>query len=221
MDKTGYTALVLGSTGLIGSFLVEMLLDNTQYSTVYAVSRSQLQMQHPKLINIIADADSIAHQLENIAVDHLYCCLGSTKSKTPDLSAYYKIDHDYPLSVAQHLKDKGLSAVSLVSSMGANVLSNNFYLKMKGEIERDIELLSIKRTFIFRPSLLLGKRKENRMLEKVSSAVMNIINYFLIGKLKDYKSIKGEDVARSMMNICLSDLIGTHIIKTAKIKELA
>ncbi|WP_293912316.1 MULTISPECIES: NAD-dependent epimerase/dehydratase family protein [unclassified Sphingobacterium] len=221
MDKTGYTALVLGSTGLIGSFLVEMLLDNTQYSTVYAVSRSQLQMQHPKLINIIADADSIAHQLENIAVDHLYCCLGSTKSKTPDLSAYYKIDHDYPLSVAQHLKDKRLSAVSLVSSMGANVLSNNFYLKMKGEIERDIELLSIERTFIFRPSLLLGKRKENRMLEKVSSVVMNIINYFLIGKLKDYKSIKGEDVARSMIKICLSDVTGTHIFKTAKIKELA
>ncbi|MGJ1433868.1 NAD-dependent epimerase/dehydratase family protein [Sphingobacterium spiritivorum] len=221
MDKTGYTALVLGSTGLIGSFLVEMLLDNTQYSTVYAVSRSQLHMQHPKLINIIADADSIAHHLENIAVDHLYCCLGSTKSKTPDLSAYYKIDHDYPLSVAKHLKDKGLSAVSLVSSMGANVLSNNFYLKMKGEIERDIELLSIERTFIFRPSLLLGKRKENRMLEKVSSVVMNIINYFLIGKLKDYKSIKGEDVARSMINICLSDLTGTRIFKTAKIKELA
>lgn len=221
MDKTGYTALVLGSTGLIGSFLVEILLDNTQYSTVYAVSRSPLQLQHPGFINIVADADSIAHHLENIAVDHLYCCLGSTKSKTPDLSAYYKIDHDYPLSVTQQLKNKVLSAVCLVSSMGANVLSNNFYLKMKGEVERDIESLSIERTFIFRPSLLLGKRKENRLLEKVSSVVMNIINYFLIGKLKDYKSIKAADVARSMMHVCLSDMTGTHIFKTAKIKELA
>lgn len=92
---------------------------------------------------------------------------------------------------------------------------------MKGEVERDIESLSIERTFIFRPSLLLGKRKENRLLEKISSAAMRIINYFLIGKLKDYKSIKAADVARSMMNVCLSDMTGIYVFKTAKIKELA
>ncbi|KAF5276157.1 hypothetical protein FQR65_LT16428 [Abscondita terminalis] len=146
MDKTGYTALVLGSTGLIGSFLVEMLLDNTQYSTVYAVSRSPLQLQHPGFINIVADADSIAHHLENIAVDHLYCCLGSTKSKTPDLSAYYKIDHDYPLSVTQQLKIRGISASMLVSRVwGLMYYPNNFLSENgKRDLSADIEFTSMK-----------------------------------------------------------------------------
>jgi uncharacterized protein YbjT (DUF2867 family) len=221
MDKTVYTSLVLGSTGLVGDMLTHNLLESDCYSTVYAISRSPLKYTHPKLINIIADYQSIDQQIIQLKVDHFYCCIGSTRKRTPQLERYYEIDHDYPLKVCKILKNNVLSKTCIVSCIGANVYSTGFYLKMKGELERDIIELAIPDTFILRPSLLLGKRDEIRGLELFSSYIMGIANLFLIGSLKNYRSIKASDVASAMQKIVTSSLKGLHIIQSEKIKKLA
>lgn len=221
MSKKKYTALILGSTGLIGTEILQFLLKNEAYTHVYAVSRQPISITDPKLIPIIADYDSILPQLEGCTIDHLYCAIGTTKNKVPDETAYYKIDHDYPILVASYLKNKGCKTICIVSSIGANVQANQFYLKLKGKVEQAIIALGIPSTFIFRPSLLMGKRKEKRLLESIAQKVSPLLNIFLRGRLKNYQSIAAHTVASAMVNLALSNKQGTHIYQTQEIKENA
>jgi len=121
--------------------------------------------------------------------------------KTPDRDQYYQIDHDYPVSAAKIAREAGAKSVFVVTAVGANANSSVFYIRTKGETERDIISLNFEHTCIFRPSMIMGKRKENRRLEKILIKVWAFINPLLIGKsLKKYRGIAGEDIATSMMN---------------------
>ena len=223
LKEQKYSALVLGSTGLIGGQLIEILLKNDKYSIVFAISRKPLNINHPKLILIQADHSTIKDKLSNISVqiDHFFCCIGSTKSKTPNLQEYYTIDHDYPLDVISSIKEKGCNQILLVSSIGANASSNNFYLKLKGEIEEDVKKTNIKSIHIFRPSILLGDRTEYRFGEIVAKILAPIFNIFLFGKYRNYKSIKSSDVASAMVNIAEQQISGIHTYQSEEIKQLA
>lgn len=221
MSKKKYTALILGSNGLIGTKVVNSLLNNESYSCVYTISRKPLAIVHPNLIQIIADYTNILSHISSIDIDHFYCCIGTTKRKTPDVNEYFKIDHDYPILVAKYLKNKGCSRMALISSIGANILSNQFYLKLKGQVEQSVITLNFDSTYILRPSLLLGKRKENRFLESVAQKLSPILNIICIGKLKNYQSIKAESVATAMVKLMLSNKLGIHIYQTQEIKENA
>ena len=221
MSDTKHIALVLGSSGLIGFETVNLLLNNSNYSAVYAVSRTKLPISHSKLIQILADVDTIEDRIKDITVDHLYSCIGTTASKTPDKIEYYKIDLDYPILVAKTLHNKGCQTICLISSMGASSTSKNFYLKLKGDVEKAIKEIGYQSVNILRPSLLLGKRKEYRLMERLAQKIFPIANLFLIGSLKDYRSIKATDIASAMINISLANKKGTHIYQTQFIKELA
>lgn len=219
MSKKENTALVLGATGLIGKELLSYLLQNNKYDTVYAVSRKPLGFKNDKLINIVADQNTIENYIKDIHVDHFFNCLGTTKSKTPDPKEYYKIDLEYPIEVAKALKENGCNNINIVSSIGTNPQSKNFYLRLKSDMETAFINLNFSSTSIFRPSILLGKRNEKRFLEDISKAIMHIINFFLIGNLRNYKSIKAKTVATAMVNIALSNKLGTHIYLTEEIKK--
>ncbi|MCA5005409.1 NAD-dependent epimerase/dehydratase family protein [Sphingobacterium bovistauri] len=221
MPETNYKALVLGSSGLIGNQTINLLLNNNKYESVYTISRTELPIRHSKLIQIIADYDSIEKHIDHLKIDHFYSCVGTTASKTPDKSKYYQIDLEYPKKVAQILKGNGCESISIVSSIGANNTSSNFYLKLKGDVEDAIKNTNLSSIHIFRPSLLLGERKEFRLMERISQIIYPIINLFLIGKLKDYKSIHAKQVASAMINVSLSQTKGIDIYQTQKIKELA
>lgn len=221
MSKEKYTALILGSTGLIGNYLLSYLLQNNKYEKVFAVTRNALPIQEDKLINIIADFETLEKSISGIQIDHLYCCIGTTNAKTPDKNAYYKIDHDYPLLAAKITKTNNCSVVSFVSSIGANSNSNTFYLKLKGETENNLKAINIDSTNILRPSLLLGKRKEFRFGERIAQYLSPILNLFLVGKLKNYKGIKASTVAKAMLNITLEAKKGTNIYQSEEIKKLA
>lgn len=221
MLKQKHSALVLGSTGLIGNNLLRLLLNNDNYETVYAVTRKPLSLTHPKLITILADKSSISSKIASIAVDHLFSCLGSTKSKTPDEKEYYAIDHDYPIQVAKIAKDNGCNTICLVSSIGANRNASNFYLKLKGQTEDDIINLGMSNTHVFRPSLLKGNRTEKRTFEKISLWLSPLLDFLMIGKLKNYKSIESKIVAKAMVTVALQNRPGVHIYKTEEIKNIA
>jgi len=193
------TALVLGSSGLIGSLLLEKLFNHPDYSTIITIVRKPQQINHPKLIEIVTDFNSEINLDDIETIDSIFSCLGTTRKKTPDLDAYHKIEVDIPNQFAKLGIQKGLTKFHYISAIGANTNSSNFYLKMKGEAERTLQKNNIKQLFLYRPSLLIGNRAEYRLAENISAKVFPLINFFLRGNLSKYKSIEAEKVAQSLL----------------------
>lgn len=191
-------ALLFGASGFVGGYLLTELLANPTYSEVIVVVRKPLGIQHPKLREYIGDLNTIRSLQTQLVADHVFCTLGTTKKKTPDKTLYYQIDHDYPVAAAQIGKENGASAFFLVSSVGADPSSSTFYLKTKGEAERDIIALAYDATHIFRPSGLTGDRKESRIIEKVAGKILKVINGLLLGSMKKYRPIDGKEVAQAI-----------------------
>src|SRR5690606_10756930 len=221
MPDTKHIALVLGASGLIGKETLNLLLENNKYKTVYAITRKSLGITHPKLTEIIADMSTVDEALKELQVDHLYSAIGSTKSKTPDKKQYYEIDLEYPLKVAKCLHQNGCNTVCLVSSMGADAYSSNCYLELKGKVEEAMQAVGFRSVHLFRPSLLLGKRKETGFFEQLGQVLFPVISLLFIDKLKDYKGIQAKDVASAMVNVATQGNTGVYIYQTQLIKELA
>lgn len=216
---TGKSAIVFGATGLIGRYLLQELLDNPAYAAVTVVVRRDTGIRHAKLAQLFADHRSLDNIKEQLKGDHVFCCVGTTKKKTPDLEEYYRIDHDYPVAAARCTKDNGASAFLLVSAVAADPASSNFYLRMKGETERDIIRLGFAQTHIFRPSLLLGNRTEKRSLESLGSAIFKTLNPLLINGLAKYKAIPAEWVSKALCRVATTGEGGVHTYYWADIKE--
>ena len=216
-----YKAIIAGATGLIGSHLLNILLNDSNYSEVMILVRKATDIQHTKLREVIVDFNKLDNYQQEITGHALFCCLGSTQKKTPDINVYYGVDHDYPLQLAQLALNNGVEQYHLVSSIGANTTAKNFYLKMKGETERDIEQAGLKCLHIYRPSQLTGNRKESRPLEKFISVIMQIIDPLLIGGLKKYRSIPAETVAKAMFSESLKNNEGVFIHSSDNIKQIA
>ncbi|MFH7016510.1 oxidoreductase [Flavobacterium sp. FlaQc-47] len=193
-------AIVYGASGLVGSYIVETLLNNTDYEQVIIVVRKELNIQHPKIKTIIGDFNYLPEVVKDIQTDEVFIALGTTKKKTPDEKLYYQIDHDYPVLAAKLAKENGAKAVFLVSAIGANAKSSIFYTRTKGETEQDIINQNFDRTYIFRPSMILGDRKESRPVEKVFIGIFKFINPLFMGGLSKYKGIEARDIAKSMVN---------------------
>lgn len=192
-------AIVYGASGLVGSYILETLLNNANYEQVIIVVRTALNIEHPKLKTIIGDYNSLSEVVKDIQADEIFIALGTTQKKTPDKKLYYQIDHDYPVLAAKLAKENGAKAVFLVSAIGANAKSSIFYTRMKGETEQDIINLNLDHTYIFRPSMILGDRKESRPLEKVFIGIFKFINPLFVGGMNKYKGIEASDIAKAMV----------------------
>lgn len=214
-------ALVFGATGFIGSQLLPMLLASTDYDRVTIVVRRDPGIVHAKLATLVGDFDSLPALSNLIEVDDLFIALGTTKAKVPDEAAYYRVDHDYPVRAAAVAKTRGATGVFLVSAVGANAGSSAFYLRTKGEVERDVSALGIASTHIFRPSQLLGRREENRPLERLIIAAWPAINWMLVGGARKYRGITGEDLARAMICAATDASPGTRVHEWADMQALA
>jgi uncharacterized protein YbjT (DUF2867 family) len=214
-------AIIAGASGLIGSKLLEILLNKPGYEEVLILVRKKLPVVHKKLKQLVVNFDELEKYSTDINGDTLFCCLGSTKKKTPDMADYRKVDHDYPVQLAQIALRNKVGQYHLVSSIGANAESSNFYTKMKGETEADVKRVGLANLYIYQPSALVGKRNESRPLERFSILVMKIINPLLFGGLKKYRSIPAETVAMAMYNQSLINEGGVHIYSSDKIKQLA
>jgi uncharacterized protein YbjT (DUF2867 family) len=214
-------AIIVGASGLIGNLLLDTLLQSVEYDSVLALVRKKLSVNNQKLIQLIIDFNHLEDYAGLITGNTFFCCLGSTKSKTPDLSEYRKIDHDYPLQLAHIALKNGIGQYHLVSSIGANAASSNFYSKMKGETEADIKNVGLASLHIYQPSLLTGNRKENRFAERFFIGLTKIIDPLLFGKLKKYRSIPAATVAKAMYKQSVNNKDGVFIYTSDKIKELS
>lgn len=193
-------AILYGASGLVGSYILDNLLNSTNYQQVIIVVRKDLNIQHPKLKTLIGDFNTLPEVVKDIQVDEVFIALGTTQKKTPDKKLYYQIDHDYPILATKLAKENGVKAVFLVSALGANAKSSIFYSKLKGETEQDIISLNLDHTYIFRPSMILGNRKENRPAEKVFIGIFKFINPIFFGGLSKYRGIEANDIAKAMVN---------------------
>ncbi len=194
------SAIVFGSSGFVGSHLLSGLLNSPDYGQVTAVIRKSLDITHPKLRMLIGDYDSLANVKSEIAADEIFIALGTTKAKSPDEAEYYRVDHDYPVLAARIAKEQGAKSVFLVTAVGGNAKSKFFYVRTKGETERDVIALNFEYTHIFRPSMIIGNRKEKRsLLEAALMRFWSALNPLFIGKSDRYRGITGEDIAIAMI----------------------
>ncbi|MEO6632450.1 MAG: NAD(P)H-binding protein [Mucilaginibacter sp.] len=214
-------AILFGASGFIGSCLLPDLLDNKDYEQICVVVRKTLGLSHPKLKELIGDYHTLHLLKEQIGADEIFITLGTTNAKTPDKAQYYQIDHDYPVSAAKIAKEAGAKSVFVVTAVGANAKSGIFYTRTKGETERDIISLNFEHTCIFRPSMIMGERKEDRRFEKILIKVWGFINPLLIGKsLKKYHGITGQDIATAMMNAAKNQNEKVKIFHWQEMKNL-
>ena len=210
-----------GASGLVGCELLNLLLDNDKIDEVVALVRRPLPLPNIKLVQILTNFDSLGEIKNDLKGDALYCCLGTTKNKTPDESDYRKVDHDYPVALAKLASENKVSQFHLISALGADPNSGIFYNKLKGETERDIKEIPFRAIYIYQPSLLTGHRKEKRPVEKLAISLMKIINPLLAGSLKKYKSIQAITVAKAMINQTYKNEEGIHTYPSDTITQLA
>ncbi len=198
MTKMSGTSLVIGSTGLIGKKLIFEL--SKKDSKVIAIARRSISNLPENVSLLDINFDDFLENGSFPSCDHIYICLGTTIKKAGSQSEFKKVDFDYCVSFAKKAREAGATKISLVSSVGANPFAKNFYLKTKGEVEEEIKKIDFQYINIFRPSLLLGRREENRFLEKIGQNLSSFINLFLIGSLRKYKSIKSSSIAYCLAN---------------------
>ena len=213
------TATLVGATGLIGSYLLQELLNDPYFDTVKILIRRPVDITHKKLEKEIVDfndGDSLLVALSNS--DVLFCAIGSTMKKVKgDKEAYRKIDFDIPVNLARFCKMTGCEKFILVSSAGANPKSSNFYQRLKGETDEAIKRSGLKTIHIMRPSLLLGERKEYRLGENIGKAIMTSLSFLIPAK---YKAIQGKEVAKVMFALSKKKEEGIFVHENIEIRDL-
>jgi nucleoside-diphosphate-sugar epimerase len=193
------SALLAGSTGLIGRFCLNILLKNNVYDKIIIPVRKKTENENEKLYQLIINYDKISDFKNEMKADDIFCCLGTTMKKAGSKEEFYKVDFNYVYNLAKLCKDNGAKTFSLISSIGADKNSGNFYLKVKGETEDAVIKLGYDTTNIFRPSVLAGERYESRPGEKAGIILMKLIAPLLQGPLKKYRAIDAETVAEVMV----------------------
>jgi uncharacterized protein YbjT (DUF2867 family) len=198
---SGKTAAIIGSTGMIGTYLTELLLQDEYFSTVRLIVRRPINPPDSyrdkieiKLVDF-NDAESLKLALED--TDTLFCCIGTTqKNVKGDKELYRKVDLDIPVKSASFAKEAGCEVMAIVSAVGSNSKSNNFYLKLKGEVEDALQTVGLRSVHIMQPSMLLGDRKEDRPMERVMQVVTKAVAGILPAR---FRPIHGKTVAAAMI----------------------
>jgi uncharacterized protein YbjT (DUF2867 family) len=208
------TALIAGGTGLIGEQLLQLLLASERYSTVVGLTRKDLG-SHPKLTQIKTDATGLALDPTQ-RIDDVFCCLGTTMAKAHSKEKFYQVDYTYPLELAKTSLGLGAQQFLIVTALGAHKNSPVYYNRVKGEIEEAVSALGYSCLHIFRPSLLLGNRTENRAGEEAAKFFYRIFGFMIPAK---YKAIDSAKVARAMLHFASKDQNGIFIHESVQLQE--
>jgi uncharacterized protein YbjT (DUF2867 family) len=215
------TALIIGSTGLIGSQLLKILLESSEYEKVITFVKRDSGIQHSKLKQHIIDFDKPETYKELVVGDDFFCTIGTTIKNAGSQEAFKKVDFEYPKQFANLALKSNIKQFLIISSLGADANSSNFYLKTKGEIQDFLRECNFESVSVLQPSLLLGNRKEFRLGEKIGAFFMKLFSFLLIGNLKKYKPIQSEVVAKAMFAIAQKNYKGFHITESDGIEEIA
>jgi uncharacterized protein YbjT (DUF2867 family) len=215
------SALLVGATGLVGSHCLQLLLDEPLYTRVAVLARKSLTTQHEKLVHLVINFDELETLGDWMTADDVYLCLGTTIKKVGTEEAFRKVDFEYTIKLAALAQHCGAKQFLVITSLGADPHSRLLYYRVKGEIEEALRKIPFTGLHIFRPSLLIGDRTEQRVTEKIGSVLLSTLKYAMAGPLKKYRAIHARDVARAMVGVALWNIFGVRIYESDKIQELA
>jgi uncharacterized protein YbjT (DUF2867 family) len=210
-------AIIIGSTGLVGKNLVELLSESKSYARVYCISRGRPEHQSEKLIHIPVNSGNYEMPPSCTTA---FCCLGTTMKKAGSKGAFKKVDLEMVIDFALKAKEAGVTRFAVVSSIGANAQSSNFYLKTKGEMEDHLKKIGFERLVFVRPSLLLGNRNERRFGEDAGKVLDAVLKFVLVGSLRKYRGIQAKDVAKAMIRLIETDN-RMIVVESDKLVEIA
>jgi uncharacterized protein YbjT (DUF2867 family) len=211
---------ILGASGLIGHEVLKLALENKEVEHVTILVRKSLNLNHPKLREVITDFKNLNDLESKITGDALICCLGTTRKKTPNLNEYKAIDYGLTINIAQLAQKLNVQQVHLISAIGADPNSKIFYNKLKGETEQALIKMDFPQTIIYRPSLLIGKREEFRFGELIAQKLAPIFDLFLFGSLIKYHSISANLIANAIINRIFIDRDSLQIIEYKDLKSI-
>jgi uncharacterized protein YbjT (DUF2867 family) len=214
------TAVIIGSTGLIGSELLNLLLESSHYAKVITFVKRDTGIKHPKLTQHIIDFDKPETYKELVVGDDFFCTIGTTIKKAGSKKAFRKVDFEYPRQFAAFALQNRVKQFLIISSLGADANSGNFYLKTKGEIQDFLKDCNFESVAVLQPSLLLGNRTEFRFGEKVGTLFMKTLSFLFLGNLKKYKPIEGKTVAKALLKIAQINNTGFKIYESDVIQEI-
>ena len=199
------TALLFGSSGLIGGQLLNNLIQNNDYNKIKIFVRSETEIKNSKIEIIKTDFNNLKNHFEDIKGDDCFFCIGTTKKNSPDKNDYKRIERDMPVEVAKIAKANSVNSFVYVSSGFADPKNSGAYLRYKGEVEEELKKLNFSKLGIMRPSFLMGNRKKKRFGEKIGIFLFKLLSPLFLGPLKKMKPIQSEKVAQAMINVVQKD----------------
>ena len=195
------TALIFGSSGLVGSHLLDLIIQDNNYNRIKLFVRSKPTKTNSKLQIIKMDFNNLESHKDSIVGDDCFFCIGTTRKNTPDKNEYIKVEYNLPVNVAKIAKANSVNNFIYISSLGANPNATGLYLKNKGQAEEELKKLNFSKLSILRPSILLGNRTENRIGERIGIFIMKTLSPLFLGKMKKYKPIRVENVTKTMLKV--------------------
>ena len=215
------TALIAGATGLVGGHCLVRLLRAPEYGGVVALTRRPLATTDPKLEQRVVEFDQLGREgFDFPQVDDVFCCLGTTIKVAGSQAAFRQVDFVYVVSLASLALGRGAQQFLLVSSLGANPKSPIFYSRVKGETEAAVSALTFEGRQIFRPSILVGERREQRPGERAGIAVMRGVSFAMLGPLRKYRPIAAATVANAMVRVAVQAPSGVNVYESDVLERL-
>ena len=195
------TAVLFGSSGLIGSNLLDNLIKNNDYNKIKIFVRELPSIDNVKVEVIKTDFLDLDTLKEKLTGDDCFFCIGTTHKDTPDKNEYRRIEYDLPVHLAKIAKLNSINNFIYVSSIGANPKASSTYLKNKGQAEEELKKIGFSNLSIIQPSFLVGNRKAFRISEALGIPVMKFLSLFFLGGFKKYTPINVEIVVKAMIKI--------------------
>src|SRR5580700_5036716 len=206
-------ATLIGSTGLTGSFLVQLLLADSAIAKVISVSRKPLKIANTKLTEIlVSDLAQLPSMETKIRGELYFCCLGTTIKAAGSKENFERVDHDAIVAFARIAKAHNARSLTLVSAIGANARSMIFYNQVKGRTEDDAKAVGLRSLIIFRPALLVGPRQEFRLAEKIATKTLVPLSQILPTRIRKSLITEAETLATRMMAEGKAAPAGVHVI---------
>ena len=199
------TAIIFGSSGLVGNHLLNLLIKDNYYSKIKIFVRNKNIFKNSKVEIIYMDFRKIDDYSHLIKGDDCFFCIGTTKNDTPDKNEYRRVEYEIPVKIASVAKKNNITSFMYLSSLASTTKTKNIYLKNKGEAEEALKNLNFSRLSIIRPSLMLGYRNKFRLGEFIGQLIFKNLSFLFQGSLKQYRAIDSKNVAKAMVYISKND----------------